>query len=690
MSWTTFESYLDLKSDVVTEINELCESRQDLAKALQRIESAVMPEDVPTISKLNDEFSDFAVSVSLIGQVKAGKTALANALLGVSDLLPSDVNPWTSVVTSVHLNRVAPKGKKAVFKFFDTHDWEDLVSNSGRIVELAKKAKLDSRVEELTAQIEDLKARTEQRLGRNFKLLLGNQHAFSSYSADLIKRYVCLGEDEMGDEGEGRFADLTKSADLFMDDESFPYPITLADTPGVNDPFLVREAATLENLRKSNVFVVVLSAHQALSSVDLGLLRLLKNLHSNRLIVFVNRIDELPDPHAQIKEIRKYVAGILRKQDISADVPVIFGSAAWADAAIRGDFENLPEDSIESLAALVDGRANASADDLDDISATDVSGISALRRAIHHKAWDEVFHTEITKIANRARNLVERSLIYLSKFQEDEGIAPDATGIQKGLDTLTLTKGKIAKTIAEFEKEAEDDLKMQMARAYVSFRTKESRNLSACLSKSGKMKEWSPDTEGLRSQLNEAYRDYVAKAEDFLAALNKRVVKEVAGAYGKALGGTDKIRITSLPVPNLPLPVSLMRTMSIDLRASSSLEWLRRKLDKSIYIEQFEATLSEDSKTVVTEACQEGIYDYFVNVQEQFELLLDEHFETIDGIRKTGEEALETRLKEVLGQDQELTTRLSTLRDVGDILHALETDIIDSTESAELDLDLAQ
>jgi len=245
MSEVQFQDFLNPTKKFETETKLLRESRKGLSNALRELESAVIPEDVPTIAELNDNFTDFAAKVSLIGQVKAGKTALANALLGVSELLPSDVNPWTSVVTSVHVNCIAPRGKKAVFKFFDTTDWDSLISNSGQIVKMAQKAKLDTRVEELTTQIDALRTRTEERR-------------------------------------EGRFADLTKSADLYFDDENFSYPITIADTPGVNDPFMVREAATLENLRHSDIYVVVLSAHQALSTVDLGLLRLIKSLQANQ------------------------------------------------------------------------------------------------------------------------------------------------------------------------------------------------------------------------------------------------------------------------------------------------------------------------------------------------------------------------------------------------------------------------
>lgn len=680
MSELTFQGYLSPSKETLPETEMLCDSRQDLSNALLRLEDTVIPEDVPQITELNDKVADLAVKVSLIGQVKAGKTALANALLGVSELLPSDVNPWTSVVTSVHINRIAPKGKKAIFRFFDTQDWEDLISNSGQIVKMAKAAKLDSRVDELTTQIEELKTRTESRLGRNFKMLLGNQHSFSAFNSDLIKRYVCLGEDDLLEEREGRFADLTKSADLFMENENFNYPITIADTPGVNDPFLVREAATLENLRTSDIYVVVLSAHQALSSVDLGLLRLLKSLHSKRLIVFINRIDELPDPQSQIEEIRTYVTGILDKQNNLADVPIIFGSAAWADAGIRGDYDNLPDDSIESLGALVERRMadlKPGVRDRDNINnLVDVSGVSALRDAINCKAWDEVYNTKISKYANEARLLTERSLLSLSKFNDGPNYVPDPNGIRQATEDLSTAKVSMAKTFDKFSDSATNKLKMSMVEIYRSFHLTEKRALIASLSQKRNAAAWAPDTETLRGDLNASYRTYVDEAEAFLRTINMKVMQSVAAAYEAALGSSEGVRITPLQFQQVPVPVSLMRTMSIDMRASGSLDWLRRKLDKSVYLDQFEATLNADTRAVVTEACDEGISQYLALVQTELQKHIDQHRATIEAFGQTGNDAFQAWLKEVIEGGSDMALRCAALRETGDILYALDNALL--------------
>ncbi|MEM6939105.1 MAG: dynamin family protein [Pseudomonadota bacterium] len=688
MSQTQLLKFLKPVQKLSPETEELCASREDLCSALLALESAVVPEDVPSITELSDAFSDFAVKVSLIGQVKAGKTALTNALLGETDLLPSDVNPWTSVVTSMHINRIPPKGKRAIFKFFDATDWDDLVSDSGRIVKLARKAKLDSRVDELTSQIEELKARTEERLGRNFKMLLGNQHSFSSFQSDLVKRYVCLGEEDGSEEREGRFADLTKCADLYLENDNFNYPISIADTPGVNDPFLVREAATLDNLGNSDIFVVVLSAHQALSSVDLGLLRLLKSLHSNRLIVFVNRIDELQNPQEQICEIRSHISSVLEQQRLSGDIPIIFGSAAWADAAVRDGYEHLPGDSIGSLGKLVEAREaslDAGATDVENIeNLTDVSGISALRAIIHRKAWDEVFDREISRQANRARQIADRSAMYLSQVSEGPKFQPDVSGIQNAVEQLDKGTAKIAATLSKAQKSSQDKIKMDMAAAYMSFIKKEKAALNNCLSTSGKVADWSPDTEGLRSELNGIYAEYTQETMRGVNSINAQLISLINEAYTSALGTAEGLRITPLTIPDVPIPLALMRTMSIDMRASSSLEWLRRKLDKAIYSEQLASIASADLRSTVHEICADAVEPYFEKTTQAFQDLLKDHRETISALARTGDASLQSKLKDLLEKGDDISSRLMTLNATSDILHALENA---SLEDTRVDLD---
>ncbi|NNF92198.1 MAG: hypothetical protein HKM96_12470, partial [Boseongicola sp.] len=270
--------------------------------------------------KLHHQLKNAEPSITMIGQVKAGKTSLVNAMVGLPGLLPADVNPWTSVVTSLHLNpHTAPEDDRASFRFFDMEEWSRLLDRGGRIGELAARAGAEDELERVREQVIEMREKSRKRLGDKFELLLGQQHDYNYFDGDLIERYVCLGDDFEEDfetsQAQGRFADITKAAELFVHRPEFPMPLCIRDTPGVNDTFMIREQITIRAIRESRLCVVVLAAHQALSSVDLALIRMIANVKSREVIIVVNRIDELSDPVNQIPEIRDSIRQTLTEHD---------------------------------------------------------------------------------------------------------------------------------------------------------------------------------------------------------------------------------------------------------------------------------------------------------------------------------------------------------------------------------------
>jgi len=125
----------DLKShaDGFAELNALWDQLDKIENALETYGETAFAFVEEPIERAIEKIKAFEPAVSVIGQVKAGKSTLLNALIGQTSLLPSDVNPWTSVITNVHLNsRVAPPDTKALFRFFDADEWDRLVETGGR------------------------------------------------------------------------------------------------------------------------------------------------------------------------------------------------------------------------------------------------------------------------------------------------------------------------------------------------------------------------------------------------------------------------------------------------------------------------------------------------------------------------------------------------------------------------------
>lgn len=295
-----------------------------------------------TFAQLRVRLDNWAARVAVIGQVKAGKSSFLNAFLGQQDFLPSDVNPWTSVVTNLRINLAGDPETGARFEFFDETAWDEIVNGGSEVRRLTEQLLPGFDADLLRAQTEAMKTRAQERLGAYYQTLLGTHHDYDVLTPELLQRYVCAGHGDEGTGGRsepGRYAAITRVANLYFRRPEFAVPTVLTDTPGVNDPFLVRDEFTCRSLDKSDVFIVVLSAHQALTEVDVALMRILAQQDDKDVIVFINRIDELDDFDTDVQRVVGDVSRRLQAAIPDVEFTIHAGSAWFADLALRGDDE---------------------------------------------------------------------------------------------------------------------------------------------------------------------------------------------------------------------------------------------------------------------------------------------------------------------------------------------------------------
>ena len=246
------------------------------------------------------------------------------------------------MVTNIRINMPEDPPMGAAFQFFSEGDWEEIMNGSEKIRKLTEELLPGFDSETLMRQTEEMRDRAQRRLGNHYHALLGTSHDYDFLSADLLKRYVCAGpgsDDGLERQSLGRYASITKVADVYMRMPEFQVPTIVTDTPGVNDPFLVRDEFTCRSLDKSDVFVVVLSAHQALTDVDIALIRMLAQQDSKDVMIFVNRIDELDDYKTQVPRVLEDVSNRLYEAIPDIEFTIVAGSAFLADLVFRTDDE---------------------------------------------------------------------------------------------------------------------------------------------------------------------------------------------------------------------------------------------------------------------------------------------------------------------------------------------------------------
>ena len=580
----------------------------ELQDTLEDIASIGGEEIAKKSRRMGQELEHFAPAVTFIGQIKSGKTTLVNAMAGRPGLLPADVNPWTSVITSIHLNVPRPKSSPvASFSFFDAEEWQDLVESGGRIGELSARTGADKERERLQLQIQQMYEKTKARLGKKFELLLGQTHNYQHLDGDLIQRYVCLGDDFGGDEAvdtQGQFADITKSADLFIDGSPYPIAFTLRDTPGLNDTFMMREQITIRSIRDSKMCVVVLSAHQALNSVDMGLIRLISNVKSRQVVIFVNRMDELGDPGEQIPEIRESLIRTLADHNGPENPCIIFGSAYWAEMALQNRQDEMAKASAVALKNYRFSLASPVTDDMSDIEALwTLSGIPALNAALGQRIKDDAGERLHFDVRKRAANLV-------AGLRSSSSIV---TISANGEELCRMSSGEAREMLLQLETKALGQLSAAMNTVFNSFGERVDqahsrfigRALDALLEhleQNGEQQVWNYSADGLRMLLRTAFQVMRRNYQKQVAAVFEDAAHSITEAYSAIFDVTQSNFAVMPPsVPEVPPPVTLAQTIVLDVKTSWWKRWWTGRKGYSAFSEDFRDLIEAESVKMIND-----------------------------------------------------------------------------------------
>lgn len=555
--------------------------------------------------KVRKQMRDFEPGVTFIGQVKAGKTTLVNALVGWPDLLPADVNPWTSVVTSLHLQpHVRLSERRSSFRFFTNEEWDHLIRQGGRVGEIASRAGAEHELEKVRAQLDEMREKSKRRLGRRFQMLLGQTHDYETFDSELIQRYVCLGDDFWdeadGSRDQGRFADITKSADLWFASD-VPMGLCIQDTPGVNDTFMIREQITINALRGSRLCVMVLSAQQALSAVDLGLIRLISNVKSRDVVIFVNRIDELQDPARDVPLIKASITETLRKFDGPKDADIIFGSGYWAAHAQAGTFGDLGEESANALMLWAKANIDAGLDPEDPRGIIwTLSGIPALGAAIADRieagVGAKLCGSLEASISNLQAGLSAQAVPGVDDFEFK--LADGA--VEQIVDAFHDLEAKaLAQLDAKLDKVSEAFLQ-RSDNAQRTFLSRATGSLVKHLKAHGEDELWTYDPSGLRMLLRSAYRVYAQGAAKATNEAFSYITDEINQVFQNAFElGEDGPKLLAPPLPGPPAPVGIGQTIALDLRGGWWSRFWRRRRGYEAFADDFAKLIHEETRPVV-------------------------------------------------------------------------------------------
>jgi hypothetical protein len=247
--------------------------------------------------------------LAIVGQMKAGKSSLLNALFFGANILPKADTPMTAALTKIGYSN-QPSAKVV---FYSKDDWQAIEQDAQRYQQRYQQLK-QSLLEEhaktaspFTAKLSDssLHRQIHEQLSQNLiaaqeliqqaKTLglnpsehLGKQLDLNAQSneqlANTLLSYIGA---------QGQFTPITKMIEVFIHDPRLE-GMDIIDTPGFNDPVLSRGKMTRDYLAQCDVILVLSTVSQFLSESDMRLIReqlSLSGIHETAVAVVGTQID---------------------------------------------------------------------------------------------------------------------------------------------------------------------------------------------------------------------------------------------------------------------------------------------------------------------------------------------------------------------------------------------------------------
>lgn len=374
--------------------------------------------------------------VAVCGRIKAGKSTLLNALLFRDWVVPTDDLPLTAKNTLVEYGTTP----SLEITFFSKDEWHILTSEL-RAGDEGVAAEFFDEVRQAAAHgITELKCIQPVALVRHSEVM-----------ADLTQFVTPVSKG-------GIYTPFVKHVRL-----AYPHPwlrsVTIADTPGVDDPYKFREDQTKKFVTRAGAVLYVTYAGQAMAQQDFEFLNeYLIHVAPQRRLIAVNKTDTLKQGGEDVEDyIRKLmdspepaIRSVFGKRDSVRMVSAL--GYLISDALHRG--QPLSEDN-EYYRAQLDKSGHLEARN---------NGIDALRELVEERLvsqdGESILHDHIqflNSLFERKRRLCGRNIALRAEHlldlgQTEEQRQAQIHEIEKQLKTMDITLTKGSKRIKSIRK----------------------------------------------------------------------------------------------------------------------------------------------------------------------------------------------------------------------------------------------
>ena len=239
--------------------------------------------DVKALQEKKSNLQDDRFIVAVCGEMNSGKSTLLNALLFSEEVLPS----YATTMTAKTALMDGDKAERIEATLYTPDEFRDVVeaskSNERSAPELAE-ARESARAEGL----------------KESDLLTDPARVISEDGLNKLVRFAAVCRRG------GIYSAYVNSVQLWAD-RPWLHQVTVADTPGTNDPNPVRDSITRDWIKRADAVVYVTDAGQAgMAASDVKFIdEHLAHIDPQRLIIAVNKCDNQLDTEAIQSHIRK-------------------------------------------------------------------------------------------------------------------------------------------------------------------------------------------------------------------------------------------------------------------------------------------------------------------------------------------------------------------------------------------------
>ena len=311
------------------------EAKRVISEVVQRLKKdkgLIFPVRIGA-SELHEDYLDDIIDaidkdrflVSVCGQIKAGKSTLLNALLFQRFLLPTKVTPETATLTKISYG----ESFNAYVTFYNSDDWLRLIE------------------------------KTEFVKSHDAQLLLMKDAGIDP--DDFLNTSI----NEKDENSLGKYISADEPLTLLVkqleiEDPSFPHKgLVFVDTPGLNDPNIIRSQITIDWVCKSDAVLFVLHSRGVDKNDYTFMDESMAGIQEEAFILVLNRCDELDS--VGLDRVIDYImdslsTGSIAQKKLINDRSSIIPISALAALFNRADKEQLGENDLWHLEKMRDEK----------------------------------------------------------------------------------------------------------------------------------------------------------------------------------------------------------------------------------------------------------------------------------------------------------------------------------------------